>query len=153
MNNEKLLMELMQKDKEDRKKYEKQLKEICNQSTRLDYDNLIERLLDITDHKININSYKFTSFLGWLCEDLEIAQFVNEKYYDLPIEEVDKALNTEIKNQKWKSDFSKGKGYDDFPFLTYEEYKNEMLYWTFKDTIDSIFTSLKREYEIKKNKV
>lgn len=148
MSNEKYLMECINETLEKYKKYNKQLKNICKSSKKITYKNLIDRLLDITEHKLSVKSYKFVSFLEWLCEDLECSQLINSEYYDMSISEIEEKL--EINNEIYKNEFEKYKNYKGFNFKNWIEYKNYHTDFYYQHSIDCIFNNLKKEYEYKK---
>lgn len=144
------LAELMEKVSTDREAAEDKLKEICNKSSRLSYDSLIEKLLEITEHSMHVNYFKFTTFIQWLADDLDYFKTVNNEAWDMTIEEIDEKFNDEY----WESLYNKcseddGKG--DL-YKSVEEFKGIMVDWMCTHCLDSAMYELEREYKHRKSK-
>ncbi|WP_409069894.1 hypothetical protein ACFLKB_12020 [Clostridium sp. FAM 1755] len=142
------LMELIEKDNENRAIAEQKLKEICSKSEKITYKNMINKLMEITENKLHINSYKFTSFIEWLVEELEYNSTVSEAAWDRTIKEIEEEDNWE----EYEDTYNKFKNDDTFYFESVEEFRDVMLDWSYSHCLDSIFDDLKYEYERRKEK-
>ncbi|EPY2271298.1 hypothetical protein [Clostridium sporogenes] len=148
MSMESELFKLIEQDKENRAIAEQKLKEICSKSKKITYKNMINKLMEITENKLHINSYKFTSFIIWLVEELEYNMEINESAWDKTIEEIEQEDNWE----EYKDTYNKFKNDDTFYFESVEEFRDEMLEWSYSHCLNSVFNDLKREYEHRKEK-
>ncbi|MHB7978955.1 hypothetical protein CF067_00775 [Clostridium sporogenes] len=148
MSIEEKLFELIEKDNENREIAEQKLKEICSKSEKITYKDMIDKLLEITENKLHINSYKFTSFIIWLVEELEYNMEANEAAWDKTIEEIEQEDNWE----EYEDTYNKFKNDDTFYFESVEEFRDVMLDWSYSHCLDNVFNDLKREYEYRKEK-
>lgn len=122
------------------------LKELIKDSNKLTYEYLIEQLLEITEHKLDRESYKFLFFLEWLYQDLEHSKTVNSYYWDMSFKEIDEdtTVNWEEEYNKHNLEFS----CDIYKDL--QDFKDNMLDWSYQYCIENIFNQLKKEFEYRK---
>ena len=136
------LQEIINKDNLNRKIAENKLKNLCGLSSRIKYEDLINRLMEITKNKIPLESYKMADFIILLAEDLEYAQIVNRDCWDMTIKEID----IKYKDETWESEYEKHKNCEDLGFKSLEEYKNITMDWSYTYSLDGTFSGVQQEY-------
>lgn len=139
------LKKIIDQDNMNRSIAKNKLDYMCELSDRLKYEDLVERLLDITEHKISLESYKMTNFKLWLADDLEYCQIVNSPGWDMTITEIDREFGND---EYWKTEFIEykkeygGNGI----YETLEEFKGSMMDWSYTHSLNAIFSELRKEY-------
>jgi hypothetical protein len=142
------LVKLMELEEEARTGAEERLLKLCEESKNLVYENLIEQLMEITEQKLHINHYKFTSFITWLVEDLEHCKIVNADAWDLNFEQIELKFDDEY----WKDQFAQTEKseWNDCP--TWEQFRDEYAWWGLDNCLESVMDGIKNEYEFRDNK-
>jgi len=142
------LFDLMERENIARTDNEDKLLKLCEESNNLVYENLIEQLLEITEHKLHINNYKFTSFITWLVEDLEHCKIVNNDAWDLTHKQIDEKFNDEY----WKDQYAQTEKSEWNECPSWEKFRDEYSWWGYDNCIESVMAGIKSEYEYRKNK-
>jgi hypothetical protein len=121
---------------------EERLKNICSKSNRLNYKEMLNKIVDIIG---DVEIYNLSTYINVLAEELEENKKINKEDWDLTEEQ----LLDKYNNMKYWEENYKLYGEKDL-YKDALDFKENMLYWFVERSLTGALASVKDEYNSRK---
>ncbi|WP_160678733.1 hypothetical protein [Clostridium sp. C8-1-8] len=138
------IVEMMGRIDREHNEAHERLKSICEKSERLNYDDMIKRLSEVTG---DIAGYKFDTFVDMLADELENNKRLNEDDWDFTEAEIMARYDNDV--EYWKENYERYGDKDLYKDV--EEFKESMIDWMIEYSLDGAFASVEYEYKYRKD--